>query len=193
MDTSTHHKKVNTNEIKASKTETSPYHMVYVSVLYCSQCYTYNVRKYLIATEQEYVIDRNAQSDGCWNSTVPMPHPPPTLNPPPPSLPLPFCMKVFSSLIDWGRVTHICVNNLIIIGSDMDVSNHRFNDGILLIGPVETNFNDILIEMYMFSLKKIHLKVLFAKWRPFVSAPMSWASDRIFPEHLLHFYVIKLY
>ena len=50
-------------------------------------------------------------------------------------------------LTHWGRVTHICVSKLTIIGSDNDLSPDRrqaiiwTNDGILLIGPLETNFS----------------------------------------------------
>ena len=73
----------------------------------------------------------------------------------------------------WGRVTHICVGNLTIIGSDNGLSPGRrqtiiwTNAGILLIGPWETNFSEILISIHTFSFKKIHLKISSAKWRPF--------------------------
>ena len=40
--------------------------------------------------------------------------------------------------------------------------------GILLIG---TNFNEILIEIHIFPFKKMHLKMLFAKWRLFHLVP----------------------
>ena len=39
--------------------------------------------------------------------------------------------------------------------------------GILLIGPLGTNFSEMLIEIPTFSFKKIHLKMLSGKWRPF--------------------------
>ena len=39
--------------------------------------------------------------------------------------------------------------------------------GILFIGPWETNFSEILIGIQTFSFKKMHLKMLSAKWRPF--------------------------
>ena len=41
------------------------------------------------------------------------------------------------------------------------------NAGILLIGPLGTNFSEILIEILTFSFKKMRLKVLSAKRRPF--------------------------
>ena len=53
----------------------------------------------------------------------------------------------------WGRVTHICVGNLTIIGSDNGLSPDLrqaiiwTNSGILLIGPLGTNFSEILIEI----------------------------------------------
>ena len=65
----------------------------------------------------------------------------------------------------WGRVTQICVGNQTIIGSDNGLSSDRrqaiirTNAGILLIGPVGTNFNEILIEIYTLSFKKMHLKM----------------------------------
>ena len=76
-------------------------------------------------------------------------------------------------LSHWGRVTHICVGNLTIIGPDNGLSPGRrqaiiwTNVGILLIGPWGTNFSDILIRIHTFSWKKIHLKMSSAKWRPF--------------------------
>ena len=41
------------------------------------------------------------------------------------------------------------------------------NAGILLIGPLGTKFNEILILIHTFLFKKIHLKMLSGKWRPF--------------------------
>ena len=73
----------------------------------------------------------------------------------------------------WGRVTHICVSKLNIIGSDNGLAPGRrqtiiwTNDGILLIEPLGTNFSEILIGIQIFSFKKMHLKMSSAKWRPF--------------------------
>ena len=72
-------------------------------------------------------------------------------------------------LTHWGRVTHICFGKLAIIGSDNGLSPERrqaiiwTNAGILLIGPLGTNFNEILIEIQTFSLKKICLKMSSVK------------------------------
>ena len=46
------------------------------------------------------------------------------------------------------------------------------NAEILLIGPLGTNFSEILIEIDIFSFKKMHLKMASAKWRLFVSTLM---------------------
>ena len=70
-------------------------------------------------------------------------------------------------------MTHICVGNLTIIGSDNGLSPGRHqaiiwtNVGMMLIGPLGTNFSEILIEIQTISFKKKRLKVLSAKWRPF--------------------------
>ena len=81
--------------------------------------------------------------------------------------------RIFSNLTHWGRVTHICVSQLTIIVSDNGLSPDRrqaiiwSNAGILLIGPLGTNFSEIVIEMLTFSFKKMRLKVSSVKRRPF--------------------------
>ena len=68
---------------------------------------------------------------------------------------------------------HICVRKLTIIASNNGLSpgQHQAiiwtNAEILLIGPLGTNFNQILIEIHKFSFKKMRLKVASAKWRTF--------------------------
>ena len=72
----------------------------------------------------------------------------------------------------WGRVAHICVNNLTILGSDNGLlpgwcqAIIRNNDRMLLIRPLGTNFHEILSKIHTFSFKKMLLKMLSAKWRP---------------------------
>ena len=108
-------------------------------------------------------------------------------------------MKVVTSthlktthLTYWGRVTHICVGKLTIIGSDNGLSPGRrqaiiwTNAGILLIGPLGTNFSEIYIEILTFSFKKMHFKVSSGKWwrfclglnmlktKPHAKGTMSW-------------------
>ena len=86
---------------------------------------------------------------------------------------IPLVDSPHKGLTHWGRVTHICVVKLTIIGSDNGLSPGRrqaiiwTNDGILLIGPLGTNFIEILIGIQTFSFKKMHLKMSSAKWRPF--------------------------
>ena len=69
-------------------------------------------------------------------------------------------------------MTHICVSKLAIIGSDNGLSPDRrqviiwTNPGNLVIGPLGTNFSEILIEIHTFSFKKMHLKMSYGKWRP---------------------------
>ena len=81
--------------------------------------------------------------------------------------------KVQLHLTHWGRMTHICVGELAIIGSDNGLSPGRrqaiiwTNAGILSIGPLGTNFSEILIEMQTFSFKKTHLKMSSGKSRLF--------------------------
>ena len=41
------------------------------------------------------------------------------------------------------------------------------NAGIVLIGPWGTYFNEILIKIQQVSFRKVHLKMLSGKWRPF--------------------------
>ena len=77
-----------------------------------------------------------------------------------------------TELTHWGRLTHICVSKLTIIGSDNDLLPDRrqaiiwTNAGILIIRTLGTNFSEFLSEINTFSLKKMHLKMLSGKWRP---------------------------
>ena len=77
------------------------------------------------------------------------------------------------TLTHWGQVTHICVGKLTNIGSDNGLSPGRrqtiiwTNAGILLIGPLGTNFSEFLVVFHTFSFNKMHLKMSSAKWRPF--------------------------
>ena len=73
-------------------------------------------------------------------------------------------------------MTHIYVSKITIIGSDNGLPPRRHQAIIwtsvgilliLLIGPLGTDFSEILIEMYTFLFKKRHLKMSSGKWRPF--------------------------
>ena len=98
-------------------------------------------------------------------------------------------------LTHWGRVTQICIGSLTTIGSDNGLSPGQrqaiilTNTGILLIGPLETNFSEFLIEILTFSFKKMRLKVSSVKWRPFclghnvLSTPLSWVSVCVWDQY----------
>ena len=106
-----------------------------------------------------------------------------------------FCQQ----LTHWGRVTHICVSKLTIIGVDNGLSPGRrqaiiwTNAGILLIGPLGTNVNEISIEIHAFSFKEFHLKMSSGKCRPFClglsvlthlkSCPKEWLISSILNLH----------
>ena len=70
-------------------------------------------------------------------------------------------------------MTHICVSDLPIIGSDNGLSPGRrqaiiwTNAGILLIWTLGKNLSEILSEIHAFSFKKMRLKRSSAKCRPF--------------------------
>ena len=82
-------------------------------------------------------------------------------------------LSVLRVLTHRGRVTHICVSKLTIIGSDNGLAPGRrqaiiwTNAGILLIRTLGTNFSELLSKIHAFSFKKMHLKMSSAKWRPF--------------------------
>ena len=116
---------------------------------------------------------------------------------------------VISSLVTlthWGHVTHICIGNLIISGSDNGLSPGGrqaiiwTNARILLIGHLGTNFSDFFIGIQTLSFKKIRLKMSSAKRRPFclglnvlriyqLSMSAMW---RIYPEQgFINFEVCK--
>ena len=96
-----------------------------------------------------------------------------------------------SPLTHWGRVTHICVGKLIIIGSDNGLSPGQRQAiiwniaGLLLIEPLGTNFSEISIGIQTFSFKKIHLKMSSGKWRPFclglnvLRISVNWSHESI--------------
>ena len=107
--------------------------------------------------------------------------------------------KVYLSLAQlthWGRVTHICISKVAISVSDNGLSPGRRqaiiwnNAGILLIGPLGTNFTGILIGIHIFSFKKMHLKMASAKWRLFclgLNVYMStWVHNMIMHPVILY-------
>ena len=93
-------------------------------------------------------------------------------------------------LTHWGRVTHICVSKLTIIGSDNGLSPGRrqaiiwTNAGILLIGALGTNVSEILFNICTFSFNKMLLKMSSGKRQP--SCPclnVLMGQPQDIPEH----------
>ena len=96
-----------------------------------------------------------------------------------------FCFVVLSRT-NWTQhtyinsATHLCVSKLTIIGSDNGLSPSRWQDiiqtsaGILLIGPLGTNFSEISIEIITFSFRKMRLKRRLWNSGHFVVVSMCW-------------------
>ena len=80
-------------------------------------------------------------------------------------------------LTHWGQVTHICVSRLTITGSDNGLSPGRrqaiiwTNAGILLTGPLGTNFSENFIEILKFSFTKMRLKSVVCEIAAILSRP----------------------
>ena len=81
--------------------------------------------------------------------------------------------KLLKTLTHWGRVTHICVSKLTIIGSVNGFSTGRrqaitwTNAGLLSIAPLGINLSVNLVEIHICLSKQMHLKMSPVKWRPF--------------------------
>ena len=86
----------------------------------------------------------------------------------------------------WGPVTHICVSKLSTIGSDNGLSPDRhqaiiwINAGILLIRHLATNFNEMLIEIHTFSVKKKLFKMSSGKRRSFCLNVLKATTPKLF-------------
>ena len=71
------------------------------------------------------------------------------------------------------QVMHICVSKLVIIGSDNDLLPGQCQSIIwtnawkLFYQTLGTNFSEILIEIHIFSFKKMHSKMSSGKWWQF--------------------------
>ena len=81
-------------------------------------------------------------------------------------------------LTHWGRVMYVCVSRLTIISTDNDLSPGRrqaiilTNTGVLLFGPLGTNFIEILIDIRTFPFKKMLLICRLENGGHFVLASM---------------------
>ena len=83
-------------------------------------------------------------------------------------------MEIVVKLLTHLPQCHIYVSvKWVSIGSDNGLSPDWRQDifwtnaGILLIGPLGTNFSEIWIKIQNFSFMKMHLKMSSGKWRPF--------------------------
>ena len=87
-----------------------------------------------------------------------------------------------------GRVAHICVGNLTIIGSNNGLSPDRrqaiiwTNAGISLIGPYGANFSEILIEILTFPLKNAFENVV-CEMTAILSRP-QWVNCVMWMSHV---------
>ena len=95
-------------------------------------------------------------------------------------------------LAHWGRMAHICVGKQIIIVSDNGLLLARRqaifsnNAQILLLGPLGTNFSEILIEIHTFSFHKMHVKMSSAKWRPCLCWCCHNSNFTLLPQTTYH-------
>ena len=98
-------------------------------------------------------------------------------------------------LTHWDRVTHIYVSDLTSIDLDNGLSPGRrqviirTNAGILLIRRLGTDFSEFLVEILIFSFKKMRLKVSSAKRRPFclgLNELTGKLQPAMFAEHVCY-------
>ena len=91
--------------------------------------------------------------------------------------------------------------NWIGIGSDNGLSPIRrqaiiwTNAGMLLMGPLDTHFSEILIQMNRSSFKERHRKMLSWKWRPLclgLNVLSTLPLDILHPQHILNILVAKI-
>ena len=96
---------------------------------------------------------------------------------------------------------HIYISKLTIVGSDNGLSPGLCqaiiwtNDGILLIRTLVTKFSEILIKIYTYSLKKMHLKLLNGGHfvLPSMGNPLQACPVHIIVIHIMgiHLWLVK--
>ena len=94
--------------------------------------------------------------------------------------------KIVNSL--WPSDAYICIGNLTIIGSDNGLLPGRHqaiiwtNAGLLLIPPLGTNFNEILIGIHTFSFKENEFENDMCNMAAIMSRPQcvnwQWTNTR---------------
>ena len=86
-----------------------------------------------------------------------------------------------AGLTHWGRITHICVDNLTIIGSENGLSTRQTiiwtTAGILLICHLGTYCSEIFNRYSNISFRQMRWKVSYAKWRSFCLGRSVLSSD----------------
>ena len=101
--------------------------------------------------------------------------------------------KIICCSTHWGRMMHICNSKQTIIGSDNGLSPGWrqaiiwTSAEVLLIGPLETNFSEILTGIQQFSYKRLHLKMSSGKWRLFCLGPyvLTTKSNKAWTMHII--------
>ena len=97
-------------------------------------------------------------------------------------LPTVYIMRAAAQLSHWGRVTHICVGKLTIIGSDNGLSPGRrqaiiwTNAGILLIWPLETKFSEFFYRNSSIFIQENALENVVCQMASILSRPQC-AND----------------
>ena len=98
------------------------------------------------------------------------------------------------SITHWGRVMHICTSKLTIIGSDNGLFPERCQAiictkaGILLIGPLGTNFNEILSEICNIFIQENAFECVICKMVAILSQPQCFN-----PLHADFFYFQEIW
>ena len=110
-----------------------------------------------------------------------------------------------TNLTHWGRVMHIYVSKLTIIGSDNGSSPGRrqaiiwTNAGILLIGTLWTNFSEILSKIYTFFIQENAFENVVCEMAAISSGPQCvksiylWAVYKDAAQGTLFYLIISLY
>ena len=114
-------------------------------------------------------------------------------------------MVIDNRLTQWGWVMHTCNSKLAIIGSDNGLLPAQCQaiiwngDGILLIGPLGTDFSEILIKIHTFPFRKLHLKMSSVKRRPCCTGinviinnrVSEWNNIETWLHNLMHFCISR--
>ena len=96
----------------------------------------------------------------------------------------PFCFNL-NVLPHWGRVAHLCISKITIIGSDNGLSSAWLQAiiwtiaGILSIRTLGTNVSEILCEIHTFSFKKKAFENFVCKMAAISSWPQSVNPDSV--------------